>query len=125
MVESNENASSSMSLQRKNSAHSLKSSATNKSVMSYLGVPPINQAVLTNTLNYVLRYLNANLLTSPIHEFPDSLIENDGSQLFEIIAFVSNKPSSYPWKYNGGLKGVEKVTKLFEQYNELIKILKI
>jgi hypothetical protein len=71
-----------MSLQRKNSAHSLKSSATNKSVMSYLGVTPINQSILTNTLNYVLRYLNANLLTSSIHEFPESLIENDGAQLF-------------------------------------------
>ena len=66
LVESNENASSSMSLQRKNSAHSLKSNATNKSVMSYLGVLPINQSILTNTLNYVLRYLNANLLTMPI-----------------------------------------------------------
>ncbi len=85
--------------------------------MSYLGVTPINQSILTNTLNYVLRYLNANLLTSPIHQFPESLIENDGTQLFEIISFVSNKASSYPWKYNGGLKGTEKVTKLFQQYN--------
>jgi len=50
--------------------------------MSYLGVTPINQSILTNTLNYVLRYLNANLLTSSIHEFPESLIENDGAQLF-------------------------------------------
>lgn len=34
--------------------------------MSYLGVNPINPSVLANTLNYVMRYLNANLLTTPI-----------------------------------------------------------
>jgi hypothetical protein len=34
--------------------------------MSYLGVNPINQSILTNTLNYVMRYLNANLLTTAI-----------------------------------------------------------
>lgn len=75
LLEVNENASSSFSLQRKNSAHSFKSNATGKSVMSYLGVSPINQSILTNTLNYVYRYLNANLLTMPISEFPESLID--------------------------------------------------
>ncbi len=65
---------STFSLQRKNSSHSLRSNATNKSVLSYLGVQPINNTILTNTLNYIMRYLNANLLTTPINEFPESLI---------------------------------------------------
>jgi len=42
--------------------------------MSYLGVPPINQAILANTIDYINRYLNANLLTSPITYFPGSFI---------------------------------------------------
>ena len=67
LVEQNESMTSTYSLQRKNSAHSLRSNATNKSIMSYLGVQPINNSILTNTLNYIMRYLNANLLTSPIN----------------------------------------------------------
>jgi hypothetical protein len=101
----NENSSSAFSLQRKYSSHSLKSNATNKSVMSYLGVAPINQTILANTIDYINRYLNANLLTFPITDFPGSFIESDGSQIFEIIAFVSAKNNTYPWKYNGNLKG--------------------
>lgn len=69
--------------------------------MSYLGVAPISPAVLSNTIDYINRYLNSNLLTIPINNFPGSLIEHDGSQLFEILGFVSNKSTNYPWRYNG------------------------
>lgn len=51
---------------RKNSAHSMRSNATGKSIMSYLGVAPISPAILSNTIDYINRYLNANLLTTPI-----------------------------------------------------------
>lgn len=53
-------------LVRKNSAHSLRSNSTNKSLMSYLGVPPISQSILHSTIDYIKRYLNCNLLTTPI-----------------------------------------------------------
>lgn len=53
-------------LVRKNSARSLRSNVTGKSVMSYLGVAPINPAILSNTIDYINRYLNSNLLTVPI-----------------------------------------------------------
>ena len=42
--------------------------------MSYLGVAPINQTILANTIDYINRYLNANLLTTPISDFPGSFI---------------------------------------------------
>ena len=51
---------------RKNSSHSLRSNVTGRSIMSYLGVNPISPAILSNTINYINRYLNANMLTSPI-----------------------------------------------------------
>jgi len=38
---------------------------------------------------------------------------------------VSNKNTNFPWKFTGNDKGVQKVNKIFEQYNELIKMLKI
>ena len=34
--------------------------------MSYLGVNPISPAILSNTIDYINRYLNSNMLTSPI-----------------------------------------------------------
>ena len=34
--------------------------------MSYLGVAPINPAILSNTIDYINRYLNSNLLTVSI-----------------------------------------------------------
>ncbi len=52
----------------------MRSNVTGKSVMSYLGVMPISPAILSNTIDYINRYLNANLLTTPIKEFPISLI---------------------------------------------------
>ena len=67
---------------RKGSSHSLRSNLTNKSVLSYLGVAPISPAVLANTIDYINRYLNSNLLTIPISNFPGSLIENDGAPIF-------------------------------------------
>lgn len=105
----------------------MRSNVTGKSVMSYLGVAPISPAILSNTIDYINRYLNANLLTTPIKQFPISVIEADGQQIFEILAFVSNKNSNFPWKYTPSPndKPINKVTKLFNQYNQLIKMLKI
>lgn len=104
-------------LQRKNSSHSLKSNVTNKSVMSYLGVAPISPAILANTIDYINRYLNSNLLTVPITAFPSSLIENDGAPVFEILAFVSSKNTNFPWRFNSSEKGPTRVAKIYEQYN--------
>ena len=67
--------------------------------MSYLGVSPISPAILSNTIDYINRYLNANLLSTAIKQFPISLIESDGQQIFQILAFVSNKSSNFVWKY--------------------------
>lgn len=61
-----ENNEQSQTLARKNSSHSMRSNVTGKSVMSYLGVAPISPAILSNTIDYINRYLNANLLTTPI-----------------------------------------------------------
>ncbi len=112
LVENNETQPSG-ALVRKNSSHSLKSSVTNKSVLSYMGVAPISPAILSNTIDYINRYLNSNLLTIPINNFPGSFIENDGAPLFEILAFVSNKNTNFNWRYTTNEKGLVKVQKLF------------
>lgn len=104
---------------RKNSAHSMRSSktnATNKSLLSYLGSSMIKPGILESTIEYLTRYLNANVLTSRIDEFPRSFIDSDGAQLFEIIAFFTPKGSSFPWRCNVKEKSVKKVEALYSQY---------
>jgi hypothetical protein len=49
--------------------------------MSYLGIAPINPYVLSTTLEYIKKYLNENILTIPINEFPQSVVENDGKPI--------------------------------------------
>ena len=95
--------------------------------MSYLGVNPISPVILSNTIDYINRYLNANLLTMPIKDFPATIIESDGHQIFEILSFVSNKSANFPWKYNpvANEKALNRVNKLFNQYHELIRMLKM
>ena len=87
--------------------------------MSYLGVNPISPSILSNTIDYINRYLNANMLTTPIKEFPGSFIENDGQQIFEVIQFVSSKNSNYPWRYHpiANEKPLNRVNKIYNQYN--------
>ena len=106
-------------LQRKGSARSLRSNMTNKSILSYLGVNPISPSILSNTIDYINRYLNSNLLSHPISDFPGSFIESDGIQLFELMAFVSSKPANYPWRYTptNNEVPVDRVKKLYNQYN--------
>ena len=64
------------------------------------------------------------MLTSRIEEFPRSFIDSDGAQLFEIIAFFTPKGSSFPWRCSIKEKNVKKVEALYNQYCELIKMLK-
>ncbi len=85
---------------------------------------PISHKTLSDTLNYIKRYLNANLLINPITSFPESFIETDGAPLFEILSFLTSKQPKYPWKV-GAEKGNLRVRKLYEQYYELIKMLKL
>ena len=117
-------------LVRKNSSHSfrsLRSNVTGRSIMSYLGINPISPAILSNTIDYINRYLNSNMLSSPIKEFPGSFIENDGQQIFEVIQYVSSKNTNYPWRYQpiANEKPLNRVKRIYNQYNELIKLLKI
>lgn len=77
----------------------------------------IKPGLLENTIEYLTRYLNANILTSRIDEFPRSLIENDGAQLFEIISFFTPKSGNFPWRCTIKEKSQKKVEALYNQYS--------
>jgi hypothetical protein len=96
---------------------SSKTNATNKSLLSYLGSSMIKPGILESTIEYLTRYLNSNVLTSKIEEFPRSFIDSDGSQLFEIIAFFTPKGNNFPWRCTIKDKGIKKVEALYNQYS--------
>ena len=73
--------------------------------MSYLGIAPINPYVLSTTLEYIKKYLNENILTIPISEFPQGMVEADGKPMIEVMAVTAGKQGKYPWVYQGNAKG--------------------
>lgn len=73
--------------------------------MSYLGIAPINPYVLSTTLEYIKKYLNENVLTIPISEFPQSMVEGEGRQMVEVMTVTAGKGAKYPWVYQGNAKG--------------------
>ena len=111
--------------QRKNSTHSLKSNITNKTVFSYFGVPPISNSILTNTLDFINRYISANFLNDPHLKFPDSFIEKNGAPLFEILGYLTNKNINFGYRVSEEVRGVGKAVKVYGQYNELLGLLKL
>lgn len=101
------------------------SHASSKSSRSALGYTPIHATFLEANVDYILRWLNFMVLTSTIQQFPQSVIEHNGQQIFELITFLTGK-TSFPFKANleGVTKRQDKVERLYKQYDDLIRMLK-
>jgi hypothetical protein len=74
----------------------------------------------------VARWLNYHVLSQPISSFPDSIIEHNGQEIFDLLAFLTGK-SAFPYKANvdANMKRLERAEHLFKQYDELIRVLKV
>lgn len=62
-----------------------------------LGYSPIRQEQLDESCESVAKWLNHHVLSTPIATFPDSVVEHNGAEAFELIAFLTGK-SSYCFK---------------------------
>ena len=89
-----------------------------------LGYSPIPQHMLERSSEYILRWLKENGLTQPIQKFPHDLIENNGIPIFDLVAFLTGKPSQMKTKIDGQKNRNEKVKALYKQYEEFIRSLK-
>ncbi|EGR28301.1 hypothetical protein IMG5_179020 [Ichthyophthirius multifiliis] len=75
----------------------------------------------------IKRWLNFNVLTNNIQQFPESIIENNGEQLYDLLIFLAGQKSpliqtkvNIPTTCNR----TQIVNLLFQQYDSLIRLLK-
>ncbi|KAL4498636.1 hypothetical protein ABPG72_019754 [Tetrahymena utriculariae] len=108
------------------SAKTLSSYGSSKSTKSLLGYSPVPTQYLEQNVEFLCRWLNFYVLTQTIQNFPNSIIESNGFQVFDILTYLSGK-TTFNFKANidSSTKRLEKIEKLYKQYDELIRTLKV
>lgn len=97
-----------------------------KTARSLLGYAPIPLRELERACEGIRAWLNQNVLTSYISKFPQDVIESNGSQLFELIAYLTGKAPTGKFNPNASFsKKLDKVKALYQQYDEIIRSLKV
>ena len=89
-----------------------------------LGYSPIPQHMLERSSEYILRWLKENGLNQPMQKFPHDIIEHNGVQIFDLITFLTGKPTQMKLKIDANTKRNDKVKALYKQYDEFIRSLK-
>ena len=80
---------------------------------------------MDRSADQILRWLNYNVLINGIQNFPADIIQSNGSQVFELIQYLTGKGGfSYKAKIDNNMKKNEKIDLLLEQYQSLIYDLK-
>lgn len=92
---------------------SVRSFGSSTSGGSILGFQPVPVQYLEQNVEFLARWLNFYVLPSSIESFPNSIIEHQGAEIFELITFLSGK-TNFPFKYNLDhlAKRNEKVTRI-------------
>ncbi|EGR27115.1 hypothetical protein IMG5_201370 [Ichthyophthirius multifiliis] len=105
---------------------SVQSYSSTKSQAQALGYYPIPKVLLDKSIEYITRWLNYNILQSPIKKFPSCIIEHNGSQIFELIFFLTgnNQCQSLKANINSLLPKNEQIQKIYKQYDDLLRFLK-
>ncbi|EWS70940.1 flagellar associated protein, putative (macronuclear) [Tetrahymena thermophila SB210] len=111
---------------KKGGAASTLSYGSTKSSRSMLGYQPIPTPFLDQSIEYITRWLNYHVLQQPINSFPQSVIEQNGSPVFDLITFLTGR-TQFPFRaqIDHLTKRTEKSKKLMSQYDELIRSLKV
>jgi len=99
------------------------SSVFSRSAKSIIGFNPVPQPLMERSLEFLVRWLNAKLLTTPVNRLPEDFIEANGVQLYEILTTLVGKgPPGLAKLANVPQREVLK--KLITQYETLLKWLK-
>jgi len=91
---------------------------------SLLGYAPIPFRELERACESIRNWLNQNVLTTYISKFPQDIIENNGAQLFELMAYLTGKAPQGKAVLTNITKKLEKVQILFKQYDDFLRMLK-
>jgi hypothetical protein len=63
---------------------------------------------MERTLDGICRWINQNVMVGQqgLSQFPHDLIKSNGSQLFDIVVFLTSKSLSFKYKAEHGVKKV-------------------
>ena len=72
-------------------------------------------------------WMNGNVLQNNIPSFPESVVENNGAQIFELLAFIAGSKNTTQFKaqIEKSMKRSERAMVLFKQYDDLLRFLKM
>lgn len=101
-----------------------------RNAKSIIGYNPVAAQVLERNCEQIVRWFNATITTSSsMQNFPQDIINQNGSQIFELIGFLSGKkpPGQAPKSFGSGKDGnvKDQLKILITQYEELINFLKV
>jgi hypothetical protein len=86
---------------------------------------PIHNKFLEENCEFIKRWLSFNVLTQGLQSFPATIIEHNGSEIFELISFLTGR-ANFPFRANldGVSKRVDRSARLYKQYDDLVRQLK-
>ena len=102
-------------------AGSALSSKSNKSGLGYNAIP---FQLLEKSCEHIVKWLNHFALNSTIQNYPNDIITNNGSQLFDLMTYLTGKQLNFKAKIDVTMKKTDKMKASLKQYEELIAHLK-
>lgn len=100
------------------------SSVVSRSAVSIVGYNPVPIVLLEKGLEHLTRFLNQFLNSSTISKFPDDIIAQNGTPLYEFIYFLTGKNAPGMLRNISAVNGKELARLLYKQYEDLITYLK-
>jgi len=104
------------------------SSVVSRTARSLIGYNPVPLYILERNCEYVRRWLNLTCLqNSTIQNYPLDMINSNGSQIYDMILYLSGKkaPGNIKNQTNSSMNKKDALKNLITQYEELINFLKV
>ena len=99
-------------------------SVGSKSVRSQnIGFKPIPMDQLEKSCDRAKKWINDYIMNADIGKFPDDVIFHNGSQIFDVVEFLTKRTLPMKSKFELSQPKAERVEKLYEQYEQLILFL--
>jgi len=93
----------------------MKKSQSQKSFKTVLGFVPVPLGLVDHNLDCINRWINQNILVSnsTMQNYPQDVIKNNGSQIFELIQTITSKQLAFKAKIDPNIKRTQRVLTSF------------
>mmetsp|Transcript_43635 Transcript_43635/g.42161 ORF Transcript_43635/g.42161 Transcript_43635/m.42161 type:complete len:195 (+) Transcript_43635:871-1455(+) len=101
------------------------SSVISRTAKSIVGFDPVPVHILEKNCEYICRWFNATLHTASMSNFPNDIIQHNGNQVYELIAYLSGKRPPGQMVKQTGTNAKDNLKALLQQYEDMINHLKV